>query len=187
MTTASTETAISLPTGTWNVDPIHSTIAFEVKHFGISTFRGQFTGFEGRIATGDGGLERVEGTVRPDSVDVRDPQLSAHLQSEDFFHVASHPEISFASTAVRRVSDGRFELDGELSIRGATRPVTLEVELDGAGPGPDGTDRISLVGRGEIDRTEFGIAFDGRLDNGALIVGEKVRLVLTVEAFRQEA
>ena len=149
------------------------------------TFRGQFTGFEGRIETGDGTLERVEGTIKPDSVDVRDPQLSAHLQSEDFFDVASHPEISFASTGARKVADGRFELDGELTIRGATRPVALEVETDGSGQGPDGTDRVSLKGRGEIDRTEFGIAFDGRLDNGALIVGEKVRLVLTVEAVRE--
>ena len=185
MATATEQTAVSLPAGTWNVDPIHSTIGFEVKHFGISTFRGQFTGFEGRIETGDGTLERVEGTIKPDSVDVRDPQLSAHLQSEDFFDVASHPEISFASTGARKVADGRFELDGELTIRGATRPVALEVEVEGSGQGPDGGDRISLAGRGEIDRTEFGIAFDGRLDNGALIVGEKVRLVLTVEAVRE--
>ena len=185
MATATEQTAVSLPAGTWNVDPIHSTIGFEVKHFGISTFRGQFTGFEGRIETGDGTLERVEGTIRPDSVDARDPQLSAHLQSEDFFDVASHPEISFASTGARKVADGRFELDGELTIRGATRSVALEVETDGSGQGPDGTDRVSLKGRGEIDRTEFGIAFDGRLDNGALMVGEKVRLVLTVEAVRE--
>ena len=88
MATATEQTAVSLPAGTWNVDPIHSTIGFEVKHFGISTFRGQFTGFEGRIETGDGTLERVEGTIRPDSVDARDPQLSAHLQSEDFFDTA---------------------------------------------------------------------------------------------------
>jgi polyisoprenoid-binding protein YceI len=185
MTTATTQTAVALPTGTWTVDPIHSTIGFEVKHFGISTFRGSFTGFDGRIETGAGSLERVAGTVKADSVDVRDPQLSGHLQSEDFFDVANHPEISFESTAVRKVSDDRFELDGELTIRGATRPVTLDVEVEGAGADPYGNDRISLAGRGEIDRTEFGIAFDGKLDNGALVVGEKVRLVLTVEAARE--
>ena len=185
MTTATTQTAVSLPTGTWTVDPIHSTIGFEVKHFGISTFRGQFTGFEGRIETADGAVERVEGTVKPDTVDVRDPQLSAHLQSEDFFDVVKHPEISFASTGVRRVADDRVELDGELTIRGAKRPVTLEVEVEGSGTDPAGNDRISLTGRGEIDRTDFGIAFDSRLDNGALVVGEKVRLVLTVEAVRE--
>jgi polyisoprenoid-binding protein YceI len=185
MTTATDQTAVSLPSGTWSVDPIHSAIGFEVKHFGISTFRGQFTGFEGRIETGNGAVERVEGTVKPDTVDVRDPQLSAHLQSEDFFDVARHPEISFASAGVRKVADDRFELDGELTIRGAKRPVTLDLEVEGYGPDPSGSDRISLAGLGEIDRTEFGIAFDGRLDNGALIVGEKVRLVLTVEAVRE--
>src|SRR2546423_8008909 len=185
MTTATTQTAVSLPTGRWTVDSIHSTIGFEVKHFGISTFRGQFTGFEGRIETADGVLERVEGTVKPDTVDVRDPQLSAHLQSEDFFDVVNHPEISFASTDVRRAADDRLELDGELTIRGAKRPVTLEVEVDGSGTDPAGNDRISLSGRGEIDRTDFGIAFDSRLENGALVVGEKVRLVLIGGAGRE--
>jgi len=185
MTAATTQTAVSLPTGTWTVDPIHSTIGFEVKHFGISTFRGSFTGFDGQIETGDGSLERVAGTVKAESVDVRDPQLSGHLQSEDFFDVVNHPEISFASTAVRKVTGDRFELDGELTIRGATRPVTLDVEVEGALTDPAGGERISLSARGEIDRTEFGIAFDNKLDNGALMVGEKVRLVLTVEAVRE--
>lgn len=181
MTTA---TAVSIPTGTWTVDPIHSTIGFEVKHFGISTFRGRFTGYEGTIETADDSLERVEGSVRVDSVDVRDEQLAAHLQSEDFFDAANHPSIAFASTGVRRAGEG-FELDGDLTIRGVTRPVTLAVEVDGAGEDPYGGQRISVVGRGEIDRFEYGIPFSARTPNGALVAGEKVRLVLTVEAVKE--
>jgi polyisoprenoid-binding protein YceI len=181
MTTA---TEVSIPTGTWTVDPIHSTIGFEVKHFGISTFRGRFTGYEGTIETGDGSLERVEGTVRVDSVDVRDPQLAAHLQSEDFFDAANHPSIAFASTGARRVGDG-YELDGELTIRGVTRPVTLEVEVDGFGDDPYGGQRLSVVGRGEIDRFDYGIPFNAKTPNGAFVAGEKVRLVLTVEAVKE--
>jgi polyisoprenoid-binding protein YceI len=181
MTTA---TAVQIPAATWTVDPIHSTIGFEVKHFGISTFRGRFTGYEGTVETGDDGLERVEGTVRVDSVEVRDEQLAGHLQSEDFFDAANHPSIAFASTGVRRAEDG-YELDGELTIRGVTRPVTLAVEVDGFGDDPYGGQRISLAGRGEIDRFDYGIPFNAKTPNGAFVAGEKVRLVLTVEAVKE--
>jgi polyisoprenoid-binding protein YceI len=185
MTTATSQTPVAVPAGTWNVDPVHSTVGFEVKHFGISTFRGRFTGYEGTIETGPGRIERVDGRVDATSVDVRDEQLAAHLRSEDFFDVASHPEIVFASTAVRPLGETRFEVDGELTIRATTRPVTLEVEVDGAGPDPYGGERLSLIGRGEIDRTEYGISWNDTIANGALVVGEKVRLVLTVEAVRE--
>ena len=184
MSTATSPVEVAIPAGTWTVDPIHSTIGFEVKHFGISTFRGRFTGYEGTIETGDGTLERVEGTVRVDSVDVRDAQLAGHLQSEDFFDAASHPEIAFASTGVRQV-DGRFELDGDLTIRGVTRPVTLAVEVDGAGEDPYGGTRLSLAGKGEIDRFDYSIPFSAKTPSGALVAGEKVRLVLSVEAVKE--
>src|SRR5918992_1044103 len=173
-TTAAAPAAVILPAGTWTVDPIHSSVGFEVKHFGISTFRGRFTGYEGTIETGDGTLERVEGRVDVASVDVRDPQLAGHLQSEDFFDAANHPSIAFASTGVRPAGDG-YELDGELTIRGVTRPVTLAVEVDGAGDDPYGGRRLSVVGSGEIDRFDYGIPFDAKTPNGALVAGEKVR------------
>jgi polyisoprenoid-binding protein YceI len=183
-TATTTPTGVAIPAGTWTVDPIHSTIGFEVKHFGISTFRGRFTGYEGTIETGDGTLERVEGTVRVDSVDVRDAQLAGHLQSEDFFAAEQYPEITFRSTGVREAG-GRFELDGELTLRGVTKPVTLEVEVDGAGEDPYGGTRISLAGRGELNRFDYGIPFNAKTPNGALVAGEKVRLVLTVEAVKE--
>ena len=184
MTTATSPAGIEIPTGTWTVDPVHSTIGFEVKHFGISTFRGRFTGYEGTLETADGSLKRVEGNVRVDSVDVRDEQLAGHLQSEDFFDAANHPSVAFASTGVRQVED-RYELDGELTIRGETRPVTLEVEVDGAGDDPYGGQRISVTGTGEINRFDYGIPFNAKTPNGALVAGEAVRLVLSVEAVRE--
>ena len=184
MSTATAPVGVTLPAGTWTVDPIHSSIGFEVKHFGISTFRGRFTGYEGTIETADDSLERVEGSVRVDSVDVRDPQLAGHLQTEDFFDAANHPSIAFASTGVRQVEDG-FELDGDLTIRGVTRPVTLDVQVDGAGEDPYGGYRLSVVGSGAINRFDYGIPFDARTQNGALVAGEKVRLVLSVEAVKE--
>jgi polyisoprenoid-binding protein YceI len=188
MSTAATQPApagATLPAGTWGVDPIHSAIGFEVKHFGISTFRGRFTGYDGRIETGDGSLGRVEGTVQVESVDVKDPQLAGHLQSEDFFDAANTPEIAYASTGARQLDGERFELIGDLTIRGVTKPVTLEVSVEGAGQDPYGNDRISLTGTGEIDRTEYGITWNNTIDNGALVLGEKVRLVMSVEAVRE--
>jgi polyisoprenoid-binding protein YceI len=119
-----------------------------------------------------------------DSVDVKDPQLAGHLQTEDFFDAANHPSIEFASTGVRRVEDG-YELDGDLTIRGETRPVTLAVEVDGAGEDPYGGHRISVTGTGEIDRFDYGIPFNSKTPNGALVAGEKVRLVLSVEAVKE--
>ena len=186
MSTATTtaQAAVTLPAGTWNVDPVHSSIGFEVKHFGISTFRGRFTGYEGTIETGDGSLERVEGRVQVESVDVKDPQLAGHLQSEDFFDAANTPEIAYASTGVRQLDDERFELTGDLTIRGVTKPVALEVRVEGAGQDPYGNDRISLTGTGVIDRTEYGITWNNTIEGGALVLGERVRLVLSVEAVR---
>ena len=184
MSTATAPVEVSIPAGTWTVDPIHSSIGFEVKHFGISTFRGRFSGYEGTIETADDSPQRVEGTVQVDSVDVKDPQLAEHLQSEDFFDAANHPSIAFASTGVRRVEEG-YELDGDLTIRGETRPVTLAVEVDGYGDDPYGGRRLSLAGRGEIDRFDYGIPFNAKTANGAFVAGEKVRLVLTVEAVKE--
>jgi polyisoprenoid-binding protein YceI len=186
MSTATTTApaAVEIPAGTWTVDPIHSSIGFEVKHFGISTFRGRFTGYEGTIETDEGGPSHVEGSVQVDSVDVRDEQLAAHLQSEDFFDAANHPSIAFASTGVRQVEDG-YELDGELTIRGVTKPITLNVEVDGAGEDPYGGYRLSLLGSGEVNRFDYGIPFAAKTPNGALVAGEKVRLVLSVEAVKE--
>ena len=187
MSTATTTApaAATLPAGTWKVDPIHSSVGFEVRHLGISTFRGRFKGYEGAIETGAGTIERVAGTVRVDSVDVGDPQLAGHLQSEDFFDAANTPEIAYSSTGARRLDDGRFELAGELTIRGVTRPVTLLVEVEGAGPDAYGNDRISLTATGEVDRTQYGITWNDTIEGGALVLGEKVRLVLSVEAIRE--
>lgn len=184
MSTATTPVEVNIPAGTWTVDPVHSSIGFEVKHFGISTFRGRFTGYEGTIETTEGALERVEGTVAVESIDVRDEQLAGHLQSEDFFDAANHPSIAFASTGVRQVEDG-YRLDGDLTIRGVTRPVTLDVEIDGAGEDPYGGHRLSVVGSGAINRFDYGIPFDAKTQNGALVAGEKVRLVLSVEAVKE--
>src|SRR5256885_7820238 len=108
--------------GTWSADKVHSTIGFAVKHMVVSTFRGRFEDFDATLVTGEDGTLRLEGQVRADSIVVKDENLAAHLKSPEFFDTERHPEITFASTLVR-TEDGELIVDGELTIKGQTRPI----------------------------------------------------------------
>jgi polyisoprenoid-binding protein YceI len=179
---SATETTIA--TGTWNVDAIHSSIGFEVKHLGVSTFRGSFKDVAGTVTTEDGAVKAIEGTVDTASVHTIDSALSGHLQTPDFFDSANHPQGSFRSTAVEDLGDGKLKVRGELQLRGVTRPVEIDALVTGAGADPYGNERLGLSGSAVIDRTEFGISWNAPLPNGALTVAEQVRLVLDVEAVK---
>lgn len=186
MSTATTERASGLAAGSWEIDPIHSRIGFEVSHLGISTFRGSFAGYEGRIVTSDGDLERVDGEIEVSSVDVGDSQLAGHLGSEDFFAAEQYPQARFVSTSVESADDGHYRVVGDFTLRGVTRPLELDASVEGVGIGLDGSDRLSLAAVGELDRSDYGISWNSKLANGASVVGEKVQLVLSVEAGRTE-
>jgi polyisoprenoid-binding protein YceI len=181
------ETALKSPTitsGTWEVDPIHSSIGFEVKHLGISLFRGGFTSFAGRIEAADGAVGRVEGTIDPDSIDVTDETLAGHLRSPDFFDIENHPEIRFASTGIEPEDEG-FKLVGDLTIRGITKPVQLDVRVEGTGVGPDGSERVAFSAEGVIDRHDYGMTWNADLGNGNTALGGEVRLLLAAEVVRK--
>lgn len=184
---SSTLSPSSLATGTWSVDPVHSSIGFAVKHLGVSTFRGTFAGVSGTIVTEGGAVSRVEGVVEVASITTPDDNLTGHLASPDFFDAATYPQARFTSTRVDDLGEGRLHVAGELSIRGVTQPVELEAELEGAGFDPYGNERLGIAGSGTIDRTAFGISWNAPLANGALAVAEKVKLTLHVEAVRQAA
>src|SRR5918992_5502897 len=117
-----------LPTGTWSVDPSHSSVEFSVKHLGIATVRGVFNDFEGSFEVGDDGSAEARGTVKAASIDTNEEQRDAHLRSEDFFHAQVHPELSFESTEIRPLDEDAFEVHGELTMRGVTRPIVLRAE-----------------------------------------------------------
>jgi polyisoprenoid-binding protein YceI len=177
------EQTVTIPAGTWEVDPVHSSIGFEVKHLGISVFRGGFKRFEGKIEAGDDGF-RVEGTINPDSIDVEDETLAGHLRSPDFFDIENHPEIRFASTGIEPEGED-FRLRGDLTIRGITRPVELEVKVEGAGVGPDGSERVALTATGSIDRNDYDMTWNMDVGNGNQALGGEVRLVLAAEIVRK--
>src|SRR5215212_7362749 len=125
-----TMTVTAVPTGTWNIDPAHSTVEFQVKHLGIATVKGYFSDFEGTLEIGSAGVPTTAyGSVKVASVDTREEQRDAHLRSPDFFDAENHPELSFRSAAIEPVDEETFKVSGDLTIHGVTQPVTFDAEL----------------------------------------------------------
>src|SRR5207248_5221895 len=144
---STTISAPALPTAAWRIDPSHTYVGFEVKHLGISTFRGRFTDVEGLVHTDAGELSAVEGVVRLASVLTTDERLDGHLRSPDFFDVENHPEGRFRSERVESDGDA-LAVYGQLTLRGVTRSVRLEGTVEGWGVDPGGAERISIQARG---------------------------------------
>ncbi len=175
----------SLPTGTWRVDPVHSSVEFQVKHLGIATVKGQFTEFEGTLEVGPEGASAY-GTVKTASVNTREPQRDEHLRSADFFEVDRYPEIGFRSTAIRPTGEDEFEIDGDLSIHGITRPVTLKGTLEGIEPEDhQGNTRVGVSATGQINRSDFEMRFNAALGSGNVVVSDKVKILVDVSAVKE--
>jgi polyisoprenoid-binding protein YceI len=185
MTTA-TAIATTPLTGTWAVDPTHSSVEFSVKHLGIATVKGAFREFEGALVIGEGlASATATGTVKVASVDTNEPQRDEHLRSADFFDAATYPELTFASTAIRPVDDDVFEIDAGMTMHGVTKPITLTAEVQGFEQDPWGNERVGLELRGQLSRGEFGMTFNQALGSGNMLVSDKVKLSLDISAVKQ--
>lgn len=188
-----TSQAVEIPgyiAGTWDLDPVHSTIGFVARHLMVSKVRGRFTSFEGQIVTAPNPLDSsATATVDLSSVDTGNETRDNDLRSENFFDASAHPKMTYQSTALRPNGD-TFLLDGDLTIRGATRPVTLLVEINGFGPDPYGGTRAGFSATGAIDRTEFGITFNAPVPGtSGVMVSENIEIEIEIEAeavLRQE-
>jgi polyisoprenoid-binding protein YceI len=189
MTTAytpSTSGLSGLGAGTWAIDPVHSEVGFSVRHMMVGKVRGRFTSFGGEIvATGDGGAS-VNATIDVSSVDTQNTQRDEHIRSADFFDAANHPNITFRSTGLR-AHGGTTYLDGELTLHGVTRPVTLELEVGGVTKDPYGLLRAGFSAQTEIERKDYGISINMPMDGGGVVVGDKVKISLEIEAVLQQA
>jgi polyisoprenoid-binding protein YceI len=172
-----TEAAVQIPgyvAGTWTIDPVHSEVSFVVRHMMVSKVRGRFDKFEGTIVTAPDPLQSsVTATVDLSSVNTGEPNRDNHIRSADFFEVESHPTLTFRSTGVRP--------DGELTIRGTTRPTTLKLEVNGFGPDAYGGTRVGFSASGEINRNDFGVSYNGPIPGGGVAVSEKVQVTIEAE------
>ncbi len=177
-------TTTALPTGTWNVDPSHSRIGFRVKHLGISTVRGQFDDYEGRLVIDDDGNVTASGSVKAASIDTADGDRDTHLKAPDFFDVENHPEITFQSTSVVAKDEETYEITGDLTLHGVTKPVTLTAEVGGSEVDPFGKTRVGLEATGEISRSDYGMKFNMALGSGNLAVSDKIKLDLDISAVK---
>jgi polyisoprenoid-binding protein YceI len=183
-------TAIQIPgyvVGTWDIDASHSTVGFSVRHMMVSKVRGYFREFSGDIVTaGDPTQSSVSATIDLSSIDTRQEQRDAHIRSADFFDVDNHPQMTFRSTGVR--TDGAdWLVDGELTIKGTSRPVTLALELNGFGPDAYGGTRAGFSAKTEINRNEFGVDIKMPMDGGGVVVGDKISVELEIEAVLRTA
>ena len=167
--------------GTWDLDPVHSTIGFVARHLMVSKVRGQFTSFEAQIVTAPNPLDSTAtATIDLSSVSTGNEMRDNDLRSTNFFDVATHPKMTFTSTAVR-LDEGTFLVDGDLTIRGVTKPVTLVVEINGFGPDPYGGTRAGFSAIGEINRTAFGVSFNAPVPGGVM-VSERITIEIEAEA-----
>ena len=186
--TAGLAAALALPasagTTTWQIDPQHSSAQFGVTHLMISTVRGEFHGVKGTVVLDDQDITKstVNVTIDATSVDTREPDRDKHLKSPDFLDVAKYPFLTFKSTKVEQVSPGELKVTGDLTIRGVTKQVVLNVD----GPkapikDPWGLQRSAVSATTKINRQDFGVSWNQTLDSGGVVVGDDVRITLDVE------
>ncbi|GAB3998174.1 YceI family protein [Spirosoma daeguense] len=172
---------------TWVIDPMHSEVQFKVKHLVISTVTGSFGTYEGTIkSTGDDfSNAEVSFSADIDSINTGSEQRDGHLKSADFFDAATHPKLTFVSTSMTKTGDETYKLAGDLTIRGTTKPVTLNVEYGGQMQDFYGQTKAGFEISGTIKRKEFGLTWDGVTEAGGVVVSDDVKLVLNIQVTKQ--
>lgn len=174
--------------GVYNVDPVHSNMTFVVRHLVASKVRGSFGEFTGVVTIGESAeTSSVEGTVEAASVTTNNEMRDNHLKSADFLDQENHPKLILKSTKISPKSGDNYVMDADLTIRGITKSVQFDLEYLGSGPSMvPGVSIAGFEARGEIDRRDFNVSFQGTLENGSVVVSNKVVLELTVEAAKQD-
>jgi polyisoprenoid-binding protein YceI len=185
MTSTSEATANSqLTAGTWAIDPVHSSIGFSVRHLMVSKVRGRFDTFGGAIVVAEDGIPSVTAEVAVDSINTGNEQREAHIKSADFFDVEKFPTATFISTGVRPNGD-KYLLDGDFTLKGVTKNVSLDLEFNGVNPGMGHGEVAGFEASVVLNRKDFGIDIDLPLDTGGTVVGDKVTITLEIEALKQ--
>jgi polyisoprenoid-binding protein YceI len=179
-------TTTTTPAGTltaWSIDPVHSHVEFAVKHLMIATVRGRFAVVHGTVYSDDAdpAKGRAEIEIDADSIDTHESQRDTHLRSADFFDVEKFPKITFRSTRITDVHGDTFKLVGDLTIRGVTREVVLDVTSEGRNRDPWGGERAGFSATTKIKRSDFGLTWNQALETGGVVVGDDIKISLDVE------
>ena len=170
--------------GTYTIDASHSVVEFVVRHLGLAKVRGRFNEFEGTIVVADDiTSSKADVVIQSASIDTRDAGRDEHLRTADFFNAEVNPTVEFHSTGIRR-SGGDWLVDGDLTIAGTTRPVTLEVDFEGSAGDPWGNTRIGFSAETKVNREDFGLTWNQALETGGWLVGKEVKIELSVEAIK---
>jgi polyisoprenoid-binding protein YceI len=173
-------------TESYTIDPNHSAVGFKIRHL-FSRVPGRFTKFEGTIRLDQADLSKgsVQFTIQAASIDTDEPARDKHLRSDAFFDVENHPKITFQSTRVKNAAPNKLQVDGNLTIRGTTKPVTLDVDVLGFGPGL-GAYRAGFEARTRINRQDFGVKWNDIVEGGGYVLGDDVDITINIEAARDK-
>jgi len=174
-------------TGTWDIDPAHTRLGFAARHAMVATVRGGFDVFSGTIVIDHTNPSASSAEVEIDaaSITTANEQRDQHLRSADFLDVEQYPTITFRSTSAKEIDADTYELIGDLTIKGQSHPVTLELDFQGSSPDPFGNVRAGFEGRTTINRKDWGLTWNVAIEGGGILVGEKVKLELDVAAIKR--
>lgn len=168
----------------WNVDTVHSTVGFSVRHMMISNVKGTFNEFDGNIELDPTDLTdaSIEFTIDASSVDTRMPDRDDHLRSADFFDVENHPNLTFKATEIKKTSEDNYDMTGDFTIRGTTKPVTFDITFEGMAKDPmSGDEAAGFTGSTKINRKDFGLTWNTALETGGFVVSDEVKINIEIQ------
>ncbi len=176
-----------MATTKWVMDPMHSEVQFKIKHLVISTVTGSFRKFEGEVVTesDDFADSEIDFSLDVDSIDTTQEARDQHLKSAEFFDAETYPKISFKSTSLKKVSGDEYKLEGNLTIKDVTKPVSLDVEFGGSADDFYGQTKAGFEITGKINRKDFGLTWNGVTEAGSIVVGEDVKLIINAQFTKQ--
>ncbi|MFE0626741.1 YceI family protein [Streptomyces sp. NPDC058864] len=173
-------------TGEYTIDPTHSEVGFAVRHAMVTTVRGQFAEYEGKLQL-DGGKpanSSAEVTIKVVSIDTNQAQRDEHLRTGDFFDAATYPEISFRSTSAEQVDDETYRMHGDLTIKETTKPVSIDFTYNGSATDPYGNLRVGFEGSTTVNRGDWGLTYNAALEGGGVLISDKVKLTFDISAIK---
>ena len=174
-----------MKTTKWSIDPAHSEITFKVKHLMISNVKGEFKTFQANIDGEDFTTSTISANIDTTSIATNNNDRDTHLKSPDFFEVEKYPEITFVSTSIKKVDDDEFKLVGDLTIKGTSKEITLDVEFGGFMKDPYGNEKAGFSINGKLNRKDFGLNWNAALEAGGVMVGNEIKINAEVQFIKQ--